>query len=118
MYRKTPYHLIGDQDNFWSGKTYDQARTQLTLKPAPPNPPSKGDEDSEWSEHLYPHNYRAKAPLQVSASKPPPGWPKGIRTNPTTQVTCSPSEPENSSNINLSITKIPTSSKETFSTLD
>ena len=27
-----------DQDNFWSGKTYDKARTQSTLKPAPPNP--------------------------------------------------------------------------------
>ena len=27
-----------DQDNFWLGKTYDQARVQSTLKPAPPNP--------------------------------------------------------------------------------
>ena len=27
-----------DQDDFWLGKTYDQARAQLTLKPAPPNP--------------------------------------------------------------------------------
>ena len=52
-----------DQDDFWLGKTYDKARTQLTLKPAPPNPPSKGDKHSEWSEHLHPHNYRAKAPL-------------------------------------------------------
>ena len=107
-----------DQDNFWLGKTYDQARAQLTLKPAPPSPPSKGDEDSKWSEHLHPHNYRAKAPLQVSLSKPPPGWPKGIRTNPTAQVTCSPSKPENSNNINLHITKTTTSSKETFSTSD
>ena len=62
-----------DQDDFWLGKTYDKARAQSLLKPAPPNPPSKGDEDSEWSEHLHPHNYRAKAPLQVSPSKPPPG---------------------------------------------
>ena len=30
-----------DQDDFWLGKTYDQARAQLTLKLAPPNPPSK-----------------------------------------------------------------------------
>ena len=30
-----------DQDNFWLGKTYDKARAQSTLKPAPPNPPSK-----------------------------------------------------------------------------
>ena len=50
-----------DQDDFWLGKTYDQARAQSTLKPAPPNPSSKRDEDSEWSKHLHPHNYRAKA---------------------------------------------------------
>ena len=36
-----------DQDNFWLGKTYDQARAQSSLKPVPPNPPSKGDEDNE-----------------------------------------------------------------------
>ena len=107
-----------DQDNFWLAKTYDQARAQSTLKPAPPNPSSKGDEDNEWSEHLHPHNYRAKAPSQVSPSKPPPGWPKGIRTNPTTQAACSPSKPENSNNINLHTTKTTTRSKETFSTLD
>ena len=62
-----------DQDDFWSGKTYDKARAQCTLKPTLPNPPSKGDEDSEWSKHLHPCNYSAKAPLQVSPSKPPPG---------------------------------------------
>ena len=107
-----------DQDNFWLGKTYDKARAQSSLKPAPPIPPSKGDEDSEWSEHLYPHNYRAKAPSQVSPSKPPPGWPKGIRTNPTTQVTCSPSNPNDSNNIGLHITKIATISKEAFAALD
>ena len=88
-----------DQDDFWSVKTYDKARTQSTLKPALPNPPPKGDEDGEWSEHLHPHNYRAKAPLEVSPSKPPPGWPKGIRTNPTAQITCLPAYPKNSSNI-------------------
>ena len=27
-----------DQDDFWLGKTYDKARTQSTLKPAPPYP--------------------------------------------------------------------------------
>ena len=62
-----------DQDDFWLGKTYDQARAQSTLKPAPPNPPSKGDEENDWSKHLHPYNYRAKAPSQVSLSKPPPG---------------------------------------------
>ena len=36
-----------DQDDFWLGKTYDKAKALSTLKPAPPNPPSKGDEDSE-----------------------------------------------------------------------
>ena len=92
-----------DQDDFWLGKTYDHARAQSTLKPAPPDPLSKGDEDSEWSEHLHPHNYRAKAPSQVSPSKHPPGWPKGIRTNPATQTACSPSKPENSNNITLCI---------------
>ena len=107
-----------DQDDVWLGKTYDQARAQSTLKPAPPNPLSKGDEDSEWSEHLHPHNYRAKAPLQVSLSRPPPGWPKGIRTNPTMQITCSPANPRNPNNINLCITKTTTKSKETLSALD
>ena len=53
---------LTDQDDFWLGKTYDQARAQSTLKPAPPNPPSKGDDDSEWSEQLHQHNYRAKLP--------------------------------------------------------
>ena len=83
-YRTTPYHPIGQTKMIsGQGKTYGQARTQSTLKPAPPNPSSKGYEDSEWSKYLHPHNSRAKAPLQVSPSKPPPGWPKGIRTNPT-----------------------------------
>ena len=99
-------------------KTYDKARTQSTLKPAPPNPPSKEGEDSESSEHLHPHNYKAKAPLQVSPSKPPLGWPKGIRTNPTTQITCSPANPKNPSNINLCITKTKTKDTGKLSTLD
>ena len=107
-----------DQDDFWSGKTYDKVRSQSTLKPAPPNPPSKGDEDSEWSKHLHPHNYRAKAPLQVSPSKPPPGWPYCIRTNPTTHITCSPSNPKHPNSIGLHITKIATISKEVFNTLN
>ena len=107
------------QDNFWLGKTYDKARVQYSLKPVPPNPPSKGDEDSKWSEHLHQHNYRAKAPSQVSPSKPPPGWPKGIRTNPTThQIACSPTNPNDSNNIGLHITKIATISKEVFASLD
>ena len=69
-----------DQDIFWLGKTYDKVRPVSSLKPVPAQPPSKEDEDSKWSEHLHPHNYRAKAPLQVSPCKPPPGRPKGIRT--------------------------------------
>ena len=52
-----------DQDDFWLDKTYNKARAQLTLKLAPPSPPTKGDEDSEWREHLHSHNYRAKASL-------------------------------------------------------
>ena len=107
-----------DQANFWLGKTYDKARAQSSLKPAPPNPPSKGDEGSEWSKHLHPHNYRAKAPLQVSSSKPSPGWLKGIRTNPTTEVTCSPSNPNDPNNIGLCTTKITNISKEAFATLN
>ena len=107
-----------NQDDFWSGKTYDKARAQSTLKPTPPNPPSKGDEDSEWRKHLQTHNYRGKAPLQVSPSKPPPGWPKGITTNPTGQVTSSPPNPNDSNNIGLCITKMATISKEAFATLN
>ena len=96
-----------DQDNSWLGKTYDEARAQSSLKPVPAQPPSKGDEDSEWSENLHPHNYRARAPLQVLPSKPPQGWPKGIRANPTAhQVTCSPSNPKDPNNIGLQITKL------------
>ena len=103
-----------DQDNFWLGKTYNKSRTQSTLKPAPPNSPSKGDEGSEWSEHLHPHKYRAKAPSLVSPSKPPPGWPKGIRTNPTAQITCSCANPKNPNDINLCITKTKPKSKTNF----
>ena len=108
-----------DQDNFCSRKTYDKASAQLSLKPVPAQPPSKGDKDSELSEHLHPNNYRAKAPSQVSPSKPPPDWPKGIRTNPTThQVTCSPTNPKDPNDIGLQITKITTISKESFAALD
>ena len=107
-----------DQDNFHLGKTYDKARAQSSLKPVPPNPPSKGEEDSKWSEHLYQYNYRAKAPSHVSPSKPPPGWPKGIRTNLAAQIACSPTNPNDSNNIGLHITKITTILKEAFATLD
>ena len=109
---------LTDQDDFWLGKTYDKARTQSTLKPAPPSPPSKGDEASEWIEHLHPCNYRTKVPSQVSPSKPPPGWPKGIRTNPTAQITCLPAYPKNPNDINLCITKTKPKSKDKLSTLD
>ena len=108
-----------DQDNFWLAKTYDMFRPLSSLKPVPAQPPSKGDEDSKWSEHLHPHNYRLKAPSQVSPSKPPPGLPKCIRTNPTIhQVTPSPINPKDPNNIRLQITKIVTISKEAFATLD
>ena len=83
-----------DQDSFWSGKTYDKVRPLTSLKPVPVLAPSKGDKDSDWSEHLHLHNYRAKAPLQVSPSKPTPGWPKGIRTNPNTNQVTSPRKPK------------------------
>ena len=78
-----------DQDNFWLGKTYDKVRP-ITLKPVPVPPLRREDEESNWNNHLHPHNYRAKAPLQVSPFKPPPGWPKGIRTNPNTNTITSP----------------------------
>ena len=108
-----------EQNNFWSGKTYDKARAQSSLKPVPANLPSKGDEDSKWSEHLHPHNYSAKAPSLVSSSKSPLSWTKGIRTNLTThQIACSPTNPNDSNNIGLCITKITTISKEAFATLD
>ena len=108
-----------DQDNFWLGKTSDKVRPLLSLKPVPAQLPSKGDEDGKWSKHLHPHNYRAKVPSQVSPSKYPSGWPKGIRTNPTVhQVTSSPTNTKDPNNIGLCITKIATISKEPFATLD
>ena len=98
----------GDQDNFWLGRTYDKVRPLSSLKPVPVLSPSKGDEDSEWSKHLHPHNYRAKAPLQVTPSKPPPGWPKGIRTNPTTYQVTTLETSKDPNNIGLCITKTAT----------
>ena len=83
-----------DQDNFWLGKTYNQVRPLTSLKPIPVPTPTRGDEDSNWSEHLHLHNYRAKAPSQVSPSKPPPGWPKGIRTNPNSNQVHHPENPK------------------------
>ena len=103
-----------DQDNIWLGKTYDKVRPLSSLKPVLAQPPSKGDESSNWSEHLHLHNYRAKTSLQVSLSKPAPGWPKGIRTNPTTHQVASPNNPKDQGNIRLHITKITTISKEAF----
>ena len=108
-----------DQNNFWLGKTYDKVRSVSSLKPVPTQAPSKRDDDSEWSEHLHPHNYRAKASSQVSLTKLHPGWPKGIRTNPTVhQVTSSSTNPKDPNNIGLQITKIATISKEAFAALD
>ena len=61
-----------DQDNFWVGKAYDKVRPLSSLKLIPTLPPSNGDEDRDWSKHLHPHNYRAKAPSQVT----PPSLPQ------------------------------------------
>ena len=108
----------GDQDNFWLGRTYDKVRPLSSLKPVHVLPPSKGDEDSKWSKHLHWHNYRDKAPLQVTPSKPSPGWSKGIRTNPTTYQVTMPEYSKGPNNIGLHITKIAIISKEAFTALD
>ena len=83
-------------------------------------PPMRETKESNWNENLHPQNYRAKVQLQVSPSKPPPGWPKGIRTNPNTNSTApaSPQRPKGQSNIGLHITKIASISKEAFDALD
>ena len=67
-----------DQDNFWLGKAYDKVRPLSSLKQVPALPPSNGDEDSNWSEHLHLHNYRAKAPLQGSHPNLPQVGPKAL----------------------------------------
>ena len=59
-----------EQENIWSGKTYDKLRI-TTLNPVPMPPPIREDEESDWNKNLYPQNYRAKVELQVSPSKPP-----------------------------------------------
>ena len=107
-----------DQDNFLLGKAYDKVRPLSSLKPVSSLPPSNEDEDSNWNVHLHLHNYKAKAPLQVSPSKLPPGWPKGIRTNPNTTPVASPRKAKDQGNIRLWITKIATISKEAFEALD
>ena len=78
------------------------------------------EDESDWNENLYPQNYRAKVQLQVSPSKPPPGWPKGIRTNPNTNITAisSPQKPKSQGNIGLQITKIASISNEAFDAFD
>ena len=58
-----------DQDNFWSGKTYDKVRS-TALKPVPMPPTMREDEESDWSKNLTHRNYRAKVQSQVSPSNP------------------------------------------------
>ena len=108
-----------DQDNFGLGKISDKVRPP-TLKSVPMPPPIEEHKEGNCNEHLHPHNYRAKMPSQVSPSKPPPGWPKGIRTNPNTNTatTNSPQKPKNQSNIGLQITKVASISKEAFDAFD
>ena len=100
---------------FGWGKTYDKVRP-TTLKPVPMPPSMTEDEESNWNESLYLQHYRAKVQLQVSPSKPPLGWPKGIRTNPNTNITTTTSlqKPTSQGNIGLQITKIASISKEAF----
>ena len=62
-----------DQENFWSGKTYDKVRP-TTLKPVQMPPPKHDSEESHWNDNLYPHQYRAKVQSQVAIRQPPPGW--------------------------------------------
>ena len=107
-----------DQDKFWLGKTYNQIRPITSLKPVPVPPPVREDEESNWSQHFHPHNYRAKVPSQASSSKPPPGWPKGIRTNPNTNPITLPHKQKGQNSIGLCITKIASIFKEAFDALD
>ena len=82
--RTKPYLPTGMNRTIFGWGRHMKSQAPITLKPVPVPPPMRGSEESNWSKHLHTHNYRAKAALQVSPSKPPPGWPKGIRTNPNT----------------------------------
>ena len=117
MDRTRPYLLIG-QTKTISGWVRPMTKLgPIFTKTCSTKSPSKGDETVSGVS-ICTNNYRAKAPSQVSPSKPPPGWPKGIRTNPTAQVACPPTNPNDSNNIGLHITKIATISKEAFAALD
>ena len=119
MDRTKPYLLTGETKIIpGCTKLRDTVRLLSSLKPVPVLPPSNGDVDSNWSKHLNPHNYRAKAPLQVYSSKPPPGWPEGIRTNPNTNPVSSPKKRKGQGNIGLHIAKIAIISKQAFDALD
>ena len=107
-----------DQDNFWLGKTYDKVRPLSSLKPVPVLPPSKGDGDSKWSEHLHPHI----TGLSLLCKLPPPNLlqvgPKvSGPTQPRNQVT-TPENRKDHNNIGLGITKIAAILKKAFATLD
>ena len=108
-----------DQDNFWLGKTYDKVRPLSSLKPILAQPPSK-DMRTVSGVSTFTHTTTGlKLLCRSHPLKPPPGWPKGIRTNPTIhQVASSPTNPKDPNNIGLQITKIVTISKEAFATLD
>ena len=101
------------------GKAIWKSQAPFFTETSPSTTPFKWDEDSDWSKHLHPHNYRAKGSfVSVPSLKPPPGWPKGIRTNPNTTPVASPKRTKDQGNIGLCITKIATISKEAFKVLN
>ena len=67
-----------DQENIWSGKTYDKVRP-TSLTPVQMPPPLRDGEESDWGDNLYPHQYRAKAQSQVLIRQPPPVGLTGAR---------------------------------------
>ena len=62
-----------EQENFWNGKTYDKGRP-TSLQPVQMPPPKHDNEESDWNENLYPHQYPAKVQSQVPIRQPPLGW--------------------------------------------
>ena len=61
-----------NQENFGSGKTYDNIRPS-SLKPVQMPPPKRDSEQSNWNENLYLHQYHAKVKSQVPPRHPTPG---------------------------------------------
>ena len=73
MVTDTPYFQMSNQENIWNGKTYDKTRPS-SLKPIQMPPPKGDNEQSDWNENLYLHQYRAEVQSQVPPRHPPPGW--------------------------------------------